>query len=90
MLGNYGLRQLYNNKLHLVTSFEQVVFPLIRRVAVSTIGADLVAVQPMNMPLPTGRVFFTNYDIEYTYNNFRILGIKPMSNHWLVKNNEHF
>lgn len=89
MLGNYGLRQLYNNKLHLVTSFELVVFPLIRRVAVSTIGADLVAVQPM-MPLPTGRVFFDIYDIEYTYNNFRILGIKPMSNHWLVKNNERF
>jgi hypothetical protein len=50
------------------TGFDNIAFPLIRRVAAQTIGLDLVSVQPL--PAPSGLLRF----LDYQY------GIDPVDN----------
>ena len=51
-------------RMYNVGSFEKFLFPLIRAVYANLVAADLVSVQPMDMPI--GLVFY--YDVKYGSN----------------------
>lgn len=54
------------NDLH---QFENVAFPMVRRVFSQVIANDLVAVQPMNMP--TGRIYHFDFNKGGILNTFK-------------------
>ena len=48
--------------------FDNITFPMVRRVAAQTIGLDLVAVQPLEVPNP-----FINYNQYFTHDDYQVL-----------------
>jgi hypothetical protein len=48
--------------------FDNIAFPMVRRVAAQTIGLDLVAVQPLEVPNP-----FINYNQYFTHDDYQVL-----------------